>query len=49
MRQVKFTGNETVLLPTLNLLARKGDVLTVPDDFDALDFEDVPTKTKADK
>lgn len=45
MKKVRYTGEDPALLPTLNVQVSRGDVITVPDDFDADNFAEVKPKT----
>lgn len=49
MKKVKYNGDLEALIPTLNLVVKKGDIIEVPDDFFNVYFEEVKDDSAANK
>ena len=45
MAQVQYNGEQTLEFPTLGFTVSKGDVVTVPDDFEDANFTPVTAKS----
>ncbi|MGM1416359.1 hypothetical protein ACS2BX_25955 [Bacillus cereus group sp. BceL300] len=43
-KKVRYTGDEPILLPTLHVEVKPGDVIEVPKDFYNVNFVDVKEK-----